>query len=143
MKVAIASDHAGFSLKEVLRKYLEENGYEVVDKGPYDDKSVDYPDFAKKLTTEVLEKNVDFGIGICGTGIGISIACNRVKGIRGALCSEPLSAELTRRHNNANVLNLGGRIIGDELAKEIVDVFLNTEYEGGRHQKRIEKIENV
>lgn len=141
MKIAIASDHAGYDLKETIKTYLEENGHEVVDKGPYNADSVDYPDFAKKLTDEVLSENVDFGIGICGTGIGINISCNRVKGIRAALCSESVSAELTRKHNNANVLNLGARIIGEELAKGIVDVFINTEFEGGRHQRRIDKIE--
>lgn len=143
MKVAIASDHAGYDLKETIKSYLIEEKYEVIDLGPYSSDSVDYPDFAKKLTSEVLAENAKFGIGICGTGIGISISCNRVKGIRAALCSEPVSAELTRKHNNANVLNLGARIVGDELAKGIVNVFLNTEFEGGRHQRRIDKIESM
>lgn len=143
MKVAIASDHAGYDLKETIKSYLIEEKYEVIDLGPYSSDSVDYPDFAKKLTSEVLTENAKFGIGICGTGIGISISCNRVKGIRAALCSEPVSAELTRKHNNANVLNLGARIVGDELAKGIVNVFLNTEFEGGRHQRRIDKIESM
>lgn len=143
MKVALASDHAGYDLKETIKSYLTEKKYEVIDLGPYSSDSVDYPDFAKKLTNEVLTKKAEFGIGICGTGIGISISCNRVKGIRAALCSEPVSAELTRKHNNANILNLGARIVGDELAKGIVDVFLNTEFEGGRHQRRIDKIESM
>ena len=143
MKVALASDHAGYDLKETIKSYLTEKQYEVIDLGPYSSDSVDYPDFAKKLTNEVLTKKAEFGIGICGTGIGISISCNRVKGIRAALCSEPVSAELTRKHNNANILNLGARIVGDELAKGIVEVFLNTEFEGGRHQRRIDKIESM
>lgn len=143
MKVALASDHAGYDLKETIKSYLTEKKYEVIDLGPYSSDSVDYPDFAKKLTNEVLTKKAEFGIGICGTGIGISISCNRVKGIRAALCSEPVSAELTRKHNNANILNLGARIVGDELAKGIVEVFLNTEFEGGRHQRRIDKIESM
>lgn len=141
MKIGITSDHAGYDLKEVLKPYLEEKGFEVVDKGPFDKSSVDYPDFAKKLAKDVLEKEVDLGIGICGTGIGISIAFNKVKGIRAALCSDSLSAEYSRRHNNANVLCIGGRIIGDELAKDIVDRFLAAEFEGGRHQNRIDKVE--
>lgn len=141
MKIGITSDHAGFELKEKLIPYLTEKGYEIVDFGPSNCDSVDYPDFAKPLANEVVENNVDFGIGICGTGIGMSIAFNKVKGIRAALCGDPLSAELTRRHNNANVLNLGARIIGDELAKVIVDKFLESEFEGGRHQNRIDKVE--
>lgn len=143
MKLAIASDHAGFELKEELKQYLENEGHEVLDEGPFNSDSVDYPDYAKKLTKDVVDKNVELGIGICGTGIGMNIACNKAKGIRAALCSDPLSASLTRHHNNANVLNLGARIIGSELAKSIVDSFLNNEFDGGRHQKRIDKIENL
>lgn len=142
MKIAIASDHAGFDLKEILIEYLKEKGIEVLDKGPFSTDSVDYPDYAKLLTKDVLSKEADFGIGICGTGIGMNIACNKQKGIRAALCSDSLSARLTRQHNNANVLNLGARIIGVELAKDIVDNFLSGEFEAGRHQKRIDKLEN-
>lgn len=141
MKIGITSDHAGYDMKEMIKKYLEENGYEVEDFGPSNCDSVDYPDFAKKLTKAVVDEDINYGIGICGTGIGMNIACNKQKGIRAALCSDPLSASLTRKHNNANVLNLGSRIIGDELAKNIVDNFLNSEFEAGRHQKRIDKIE--
>lgn len=142
MKLAIASDHAGYDLKEHIKSYLISKGHEVIDEGTNSTDSVDYPDFAKKLTKDVLEKNAELGIGICGTGIGINIACNKQKGIRAALCSDPLSAKLTRAHNNANILNLGARIIGDELAIEIVENFLNSEFEAGRHQKRIDKLED-
>lgn len=142
MKLAIASDHAGYDLKERIKSYLISKGHEVIDEGTNSTDSVDYPDYAKKLTKDVLEKNAELGIGICGTGIGINIACNKQKGIRAALCSDPLSAKLTRAHNNANILNLGARIIGDELAIEIVENFLNAKFEAGRHQKRIDKLED-
>ena len=142
MKIGITSDHAGYDLKETIKKYLSEKGYEIVDFGPENANSVDYPDFAKKLTKSVVSEEVKYGIGICGTGIGMNIACNKARGIRAALCSDPLSASLTRQHNNANILNLGARIIGDELAKNIVYNFLNSEFEGGRHQNRINKIED-
>lgn len=141
MKISIASDHAGYELKEILIKYLEEKGIEVINRGPFNTDSVDYPDYAKLISRDVLDKNADFGIGICGTGIGINIACNKQRGIRAALCSDPLSARLTRAHNNANVLNLGARIIGVELAKNIVDNFLESKFEEGRHQSRIDKLE--
>lgn len=142
MKLSIASDHAGLEMKKMLKEYLEGQGYEVIDFGPFNTDSVDYPDYAKKLTKSVVSGQTVYGIGICGTGIGMNIACNKQKGIRAALCSDPLSASLTRQHNNANVLNLGARIIGDELAKNIVDNFLNGKFEAGRHQNRIDKIED-
>lgn len=141
MKLGIASDHAGYDMKEMLIEYLISQGHEVIDFGPSNTDSVDYPDYAKKLTKSLVEGESELGIGICGTGIGMSIACNKQKGIRAALCSDSLSASLTRQHNNANILNLGARIIGDELAKDIVDKFLNAEFEAGRHQKRIDKLE--
>lgn len=141
MKIAIASDHAGLELKKILKKHLEDKNIEVNDLGPYSTDSVDYPDYAKKLCKEVTDGNARFGIAICGTGIGMSIACNKVKGIRASLCSEPLSAKYTRLHNDSNVLVLGARVIGEELAKYILDVYLESEYEGGRHQNRIDKLE--
>ncbi len=141
MKIAIGSDHAGFYLKEDIKKYLEEKGIEVIDKGTDSDNRVDYPDFGHAVGHEVIDKNLDFGIAICGSGIGISIAANKVKGIRAALCSEPYSAKLARRHNDANVLAMGARLIGLDMAKEIVDAFLNEEFEGGRHINRVSKIE--
>lgn len=141
MKIAIGSDHSGFYLKEDIKKYLEEKGIEVIDKGTDSDNRVDYPDFGHAVGHEVIDKNLDFGIAICGSGIGISIAANKVKGIRAALCSEPYSAKLARRHNDANVLAMGARLIGLDMAKEIVDAFLNEEFEGGRHINRVSKIE--
>ena len=141
MKLGITSDHAGYDMKAMLIEYLESKGHEVIDFGPFSTDSVDYPDFAKKLTQSVVDGETQFGIGICGTGIGMNIACNKQKGIRAALCSDSLSASLTRQHNNANVLNLGARIIGEEIAKDIVDKFLDSEFEAGRHQNRIDKIE--
>lgn len=141
MKIAITSDHAGVELKKILKEHIEAKGIEVSDLGPNDKNSVDYPDYAKKLCEKVINKEADFGIAICGTGVGMSIACNKVKGIRASLCSEPLSAKFTRLHNNSNVLCLGARVIGDELAKYIVDVYLENDFEGGRHQTRIDKLE--
>ncbi len=141
MKIAIGSDHAGYPLKEHIKLYLESKGYELVDKGTVDLQSVDYPDFGKAVGEAVSSKEVDFGVAICGSGIGISIAANRVHGVRCALVSEPLSAELSRQHNNANVVAMGARLIGNDMAERIVDVFLNTEFEGGRHSIRVEKLD--
>lgn len=140
MKISIGSDHAGFDLKEHLKNYLEEEGYEVIDEGTYSLESVDYPDFGKKVGQRVADKEADRGLVVCGSGIGISIAANKVPGIRCALVSEPLSARLSRQHNDANVLALGGRLIGLEMAKECLKVFLQTDFEGGRHQRRIDKL---
>lgn len=141
MKIAIGSDHAGYPLKEHIKLYLESKGYELVDKGTVDLQSVDYPDFGKAVGEAVSSKEVEFGVAICGSGIGISIAANRVHGVRCALVSEPLSAELSRQHNNANVVAMGARLIGNDMAERIVDVFLNTEFEGGRHSIRVEKLD--
>lgn len=140
MKISIGSDHAGFDLKEQLKNYLEEEGYEVIDEGCYSHESVDYPDFGKKVGKRVADKEADKGLVVCGSGIGISIAANKVPGIRCALVSEPLSARLARQHNDANVLALGGRLTGLEMAKECLKVFLQTDFEGGRHQRRIDKL---
>lgn len=140
MKISIGSDHAGFDLKEQLKNYLEEEGYEVIDEGTYSLDSVDYPDFGKKVGQRVAGKEADRGLVVCGSGIGISIAANKVPGIRCALVSEPLSARLSRQHNDANVLALGGRLTGLEMAKECLKVFLQTDFEGGRHQRRIDKL---
>lgn len=140
MRIAIASDHGGFELKEKLVAYLEEKGIEVRDFGCNSLESVDYPSYGFKIGEVVSDDSFDRGIVICGTGIGISIAANKVKGIRCALCHNVFTAEATRLHNDSNVLALGGRIVNEELAKEIVDVWLNTEYEGGRHDRRINKL---
>jgi ribose 5-phosphate isomerase B len=143
MKIAIASDHAAFEMKEELVNYLKEKNTDVIDLGTYSKESVDYPDYAKMLGEMVAGGKVDYGIGLCGTGIGMSISVNKIKGIRGALCLYPSMAELARKHNNANVLVLAGRLMGYDLAKWTVDTFLSTEFEGERHQRRIDKISNI
>ena len=140
MKIAICSDHGGYELKTKLIPYIEGMGHEVKDTGCYSDKSVDYPDFAFPLAEAVARGEYERGIAICGTGIGVSICCNKVRGIRCALCGDVLSAELTRRHNDSNVLAMGGRIIGVETAKAVVRVWLDTPFDGGRHEGRINKI---
>lgn len=139
MKIVVASDHGGFDLKESIRLYLVSSGYEVLDLGCYDHQSVDYPEYGALAARKVLEENC-LGIIFCGTGIGISLAANKVKGIRAALCHEEYSATMARRHNNANILALGGRTLGIDLARSIVDAFLKAEFEGGRHQRRVDKI---
>ncbi len=143
MKIALGADHGGFELKEKVKTHLIKNGYEVLDLGTNSCDSVDYPEFGHAVGNVVAEKKAEFGIVICGTGIGISIAANKVAGIRAALCTNTTMARLTREHNNANILAMGGRIIGDVLALEMVDVFLTTEFQGGRHEKRIDKIETI
>lgn len=140
MKIAIASDHGGFEYKEMLIPLLRESGHEVEDFGCHSADSVDYSDHGIPAAEAVANGSCDRAILICGTGIGMSIAANKVKGIRCALCCDPLSAKLTREHNDSNVLALGGRIIGAELAKAIVSVWLSAEFEGGRHARRIGKI---
>ena len=141
MRIAIGSDHAGFALKEEIKKFLTD--YEVVDVGTNSTESVDYPDFARKVGELVGGKEVDFGILICGTGIGMSITANKIKGVYAALACNVLTASLARRHNNANVLCIGGRMVGVELAKEMVRAFLSTDFEGGRHERRLNKIKDI
>lgn len=140
MKIAIASDHGGFALKQQIMEYLASLGYEYKDFGCYTADSMDYPDIAFPTAQAVASGEFERGILICGTGIGVSICANKVKGIRCALCSDVVSAELTRQHNDSNVLAMGGRIIGVEVAKAIVKTWLATEFTGGRHQRRIDKI---
>ena len=140
MAVVIGSDHGGFELKQVLKEHLISKGFEVLDVGCYDTNSVDYPDIAEKAAKELLSGNNEFGILVCGTGIGISIAANKIKGIRCALVANEYCAEMTKRHNDANMLSFGGRVIGPDLAKNILDAYLNAEFEGGRHQNRVDKI---
>jgi len=140
MKIAIACDHGGFVLKEQLKKYVESMGHEVKDLGCYSADRADYPDYGIACGEAVVKGEADRGIVVCGTGIGISIAANKVKGVRCALCTDPVMARLCREHNNANVLSLGERIVGVELAKGIVDAFLNTDALGGRHVERVAKI---
>ena len=139
LKVAIASDHGGYQLKEYLKDTLDINWLDI---GTHSDKkSVDYPDYGIALAAEVAADNAPFGIAICGSGIGISMACNRNNQVRAALCTDVTMARLAREHNNANILCLGERIIGTETALDIVKTFLETEFEGGRHEKRIAKLE--
>ena len=143
MTVALGCDHGGFALKEHIKAYLEGKDYAVEDCGCFSTDSVDYPTYGQKAAQAVAEGRCQYGIVICTTGIGISITANKVKGIRCALCSEPLSAELTRRHNDANMLALGGGMIGPKMAERLVDVFLTTPFEGGRHQRRIDLIAQI
>ncbi|WP_320046557.1 ribose 5-phosphate isomerase B [uncultured Ilyobacter sp.] len=141
MIIALGADHGGFQLKEKIKEHLIEKGHEILDLGAHSKESVDYPEFGRAVGEAVLDKKAECGIIVCGTGIGISIAANRIKGVRAALCTDTTMARLTRQHNDANVLALGARIIGDVLALDIVDTFLSTEFEGGRHAVRIGKIE--
>ena len=141
MKIIIGNDHSAVEMKNELVKFLEEMGHEVINVGTDETKSVDYPLFGQAVCKKVLENENSLGIAICGTGIGISIACNKVKGIRAGLWSESFSAKMTRKHNNANVLCLGARVIGIELAKDIVKTFIEEDFEGGRHQNRIDMLE--
>lgn len=140
MKIAMGSDHGGFALKEDLRAWLTEQGHEVLDCGCYSTESCDYPEFGAAAARAVADGQCERGIVICTTGIGISISANKVKGIRCALCSEPWSAEMTRRHNDANMLAMGAGITGPLMARQIVTAFLSQEFEGGRHQRRVDKI---
>ena len=143
MKIAMGSDHGGFALKQHLKTYLENKGCLVEDCGTDSTQSCDYPDYGRLAAEAVASGRCERGIVICTTGIGISISANKVRGIRCALCSEPLSAEMTRRHNDANMLALGGGMIGPNMAERIVDVFLSTAFEGGRHQRRVDKVMSI
>ena len=143
MKIVLASDHGGFELKEAIKTYLKNKGNELIDIGVYDTNSVDYPDYGKRAALIVANNEADRGIIVCGTGIGISIAANKIKGIRCALCTNEYMARMSRLHNNANMLALGGRVVGVGLALSMVDVWLATEFEGGRHEKRINKISEI
>ena len=145
MKIAIGCDHSAIELKKEIIKYLEELGHNVTDFGTHTTESVDYPIYGKKVAVEVSNGNFDGGVLICGTGIGISLAANKVKGIRAAVCSEPYSAKLSKLHNNSNIIAFGARVVGVDLAKMIVKEWIDAEFEGGRHAKRvglITKIEN-
>jgi ribose 5-phosphate isomerase B len=142
MKIALAADHGGFELKEKVKVYLQRKGIEVLDLGCHtDEQSVDYPNYGKACGEAVMRGDAERGIAVCGTGIGISIAANKVKGIRCALCTSLFMAEMASKHNNANMLALGGRILEPELAFGIVDVWLETEFEGGRHKRRTDLLD--
>lgn len=142
MRIAIASDHDAIALKETLVAWLIDAGHAVDDLGPYDGSSVDYPDYGYKLAQSIAEGKAERGIALCGSGIGISIAVNRNFACRCALVSEPLSAKLSREHNDANVIALGARLIGPDMAKACVDAFLSTDFGGERHQRRVNKLNN-
>src|SRR5215212_6749486 len=143
MRIAIGSDHVGHPLKEEIKKYLEELGYSYQDFGTHSTERTDYPLFAKEVTAAVTSQQADLGILICGTGVGMAITANKVKGIRAVVCSEPYSALLSRQHNNTNVLTLGARVVGLEVAKMIVKAWLEAEFEGGRHASRLELISQL
>ena len=143
MTIAMGCDHGGFALKEHLKSYLEEKGYQVEDCGCHSTESVDYPVYGKAAAQAVAEGRCQYGIVICTTGIGISITANKVKGIRCALCADSFSAEMTRRHNDANMLAMGAGIVGPKLAERIAETFLSTDFEGGRHQRRVDLISEI
>jgi ribose 5-phosphate isomerase B len=136
----VGADHAGFALKERVRDYLKSKGFEVLDHGPATLQPVDYPDYAEKVAASVAAKDADFGVLMCGTGLGVAIAANKVPGIRAATCNDTLSAYFARAHNDANVLAMGGRLTDEATARKIIDTWLSTEFEGGRHARRVEKI---
>lgn len=142
-KIVIGCDHAALQMKNKVIAHLKDRGFDVVDVGTYSEDSCDYPDFGYAAAKMVADGEVKMGIVICGTGIGISISANKVKGIRCALCGDLFSAEMTRRHNDANMLAMGARVISDELALQITDKFLDTPFEGGRHQRRIDKMMQI
>lgn len=142
LRIAIGSDHGGYEYKEQIVSHLKEKGYECVDVGTYSTDSCDYPIIARAVTTKITTGEADRGILICGTGIGMSIVANKVKGIRAALCGDTFSARASRAHNNSNVLCLGERVIGINLAMDIVDIWLESKFEGGRHQRRVDMMEN-
>lgn len=142
-RIIIGSDHTGFRLKNILFKYLVEKGFQVIDAGTYDENSCDYPDYAKKVALSVVTCESDFGILIDATGIPSAIAANKIKGIRASTCYNTFSAKSSRAHNNANVLVVGSKTLGEETIKEILDEWLSTKFEGGRHQKRLDKISEI
>ncbi|QAA31428.1 ribose 5-phosphate isomerase B [Clostridium manihotivorum] len=143
MRIAIGSDHGGFRLKSEIIEHLKKKGIEIQDFGTLNEESCDYADYAIQVAEAVVTKQFDFGILVCGTGIGVSIAANKVPGIRAAVCGDTFSAHATRQHNDANILALGERVVGTGLALDIVDIFLSSEFEGGRHATRIGKIAEI
>ena len=143
MKIVIGNDHAAVDMKWAIKEYMEFLGYKVINVGTNENKSCDYPDIAAVACEKIIKKEVDLGILICGTGVGMSLAANKIKGIRACVCSETYSARLCREHNNANVLCFGERVIGIEKAKEMVKAFLNANFEGGKHEVRVNKIMSI
>lgn len=143
MKIGIGNDHSALELKAEIVDFLKEKGHEVVDYGTNSPDSCDYPIYGEKVARAVAAGEVEKGILICGTGLGISLAANKVEGIRAVVCSEPFTAKMSRAHNDCNILAFGARVVGSELAKMIVDTWLNTEFEGGRHQRRVDQIMDI
>lgn len=139
MRIAIGSDHAGYLVKDMIVDHLKQNNIKITDLGCNTPDSVDYPDYAKKVCAEILQDRAEFGILVCGTGIGMSMAANKIVTIRAAVCNDVYAAEMTRKHNDANVLCLGARTVNPSIVRDIVNVFLKTEFEGGRHETRIRK----
>lgn len=143
MKIGIGNDHVGYEMKQEIIDHLKERGYEVVDYGAYSSERCNYPVYGEKVANAIVNGEVDLGVLICGTGVGISLAANKVKGIRACVCSEPYTAKLSRMHNNAQIIAFGARVIGPELAMMIVDEFLNAEFQGGRHAERVSLITDI
>lgn len=143
MRIAIANDHAATELKFQVKEYLESKGHEVINYGTDANTSCNYPEYGEAVGNAVVKGDADAGVLICGTGVGISIAANKVKGVRAVVCSEPVTAKLSKMHNNSNIVAFGARIVGFETAKAILDAFFETEYEGGRHQMRIDMISEI
>ena len=143
MKIGIGNDHSALELKAEIIELLKEKGHEVVDNGTNSPESCDYPVYGEKVGRAVASGEVERGILICGTGLGISLAANKVKGVRAAVCSEPFTAKMSRAHNNCNILAFGARVVGAELAKMIVETWLDTEFEGGRHQRRVDMLMDI
>lgn len=143
MKIAMGNDHTAIEMKQEVKEFLESKGYEVLDLGTNSTDSCDYPVYGEKVGRAVVSKEADLGIVICGTGVGISLAANKVKGVRACVCSEPYTAKLSRMHNNSNVLAFGARVVGAEMAKMITEEWLTAEYEGGRHQRRVDLLMDI
>jgi ribose 5-phosphate isomerase B len=143
MKIGIGNDHIAYTMKLEIMEYLKKLGHEVVDFGHHNEERTDYPIYGEAVANAVISKEVDCGILICGTGVGISIAANKVKGIRAVVCSEPYTAMLSKQHNNTNIVAFGARVVGSELAKMIVDSWLGAQYEAGRHERRVEMIKTI
>ncbi|HEV8438486.1 MAG TPA: ribose 5-phosphate isomerase B [Methylomirabilota bacterium] len=141
--IALGADHAGFELKEALKSWLIDQGYHVLDYGTHSTDSVDYPDYAAQVAEAVADRKVERGLLVCGTGIGMAITANKVPGVRAALCCDLYTARMSREHNDANVLTLGGRLMGPEMALDILKMWLETDFAGGRHQRRVDKIEEL
>lgn len=143
MKIAMGNDHTAIEMKEAIKEHLEGRGFEVLDLGTNSTDSCDYPTYGEKVGRAVVDGQADLGIAICGTGVGITLAANKVKGVRACVCSEPYTAKLSRMHNDSNVLGFGARVVGVEMAKMITDAWLDAEFEGGRHQRRVDMLMDI